>query len=464
MANAAVKRIRAQSTLESSIVFVTVVLFLMGGIAVWKKINDDMVKQVNTFKESRQSRSNQKMKKGVFIRCQSGQVAPLLIIVIAALLIATISLVNVGKTGSYRINTGNAADAGALAGVSVLASAQNAIADSNAGKGGFNTGMLAAGGGISLMDAYLTFVGLFGLPLPLETEKFKYNTYVTYSAALLYNYLNLLYVGYRGMQNAQAEAHQVAFSNLQIEEAEKVKEGGLSPLKSDFSKWIESQDFKGDSFTYSWRQYSYSTEQGKEVQETQDNWVRTDVEKPSANALVPIPMPAAPLFSFYWKIISPCVDPSSCALCAKQTAEYWAKYAEINGAESLATKAKTEGIIQMSIGGTDLITVSTPSSIPAIQLKTTAGLPLVQAFATSPPACDGIAWMTVFYWVPVPFIAYLLPEEVSIKVETTRYEPTSDLGFYQSGAGEVKSGAKATTYGGNVFKPHSYKIKLEDTW
>lgn len=58
MANATVKRIRAQSTLESSIVFVTVVLFLMGGIAVWKKINDDMVKQVNTFKESRQSRSN----------------------------------------------------------------------------------------------------------------------------------------------------------------------------------------------------------------------------------------------------------------------------------------------------------------------------------------------------------------------------------------------------------------------
>lgn len=58
MANAAVKRIRAQSTLESSIVFVTVVLFLLGGIAVWKKINDDMVKQVNTFKESRQSRSN----------------------------------------------------------------------------------------------------------------------------------------------------------------------------------------------------------------------------------------------------------------------------------------------------------------------------------------------------------------------------------------------------------------------
>lgn len=387
-----------------------------------------------------------------------------MIIVIASLLIATISLVNVGKTGSYRINTGNAADAGALAGASVLASAQNAIAEANAGEGTFNTGMLS---GISLMDAYLTVVGLFGLPLPLETEKYKYYVYVAYSASLLYNYLNLLYVGYRGMQNAQAEAHQVAFSNLQIEEAEKVKQSDLSPLKSDFTKWIESQDFKGDSFTYSWRQYSYSTEQGKEVQETQDNWVRTDVEKPSANALLPIPALVAPLFSFYWKIISPCVDPTSCTLCAEQTAEYWAKYAEINGAESLETKAKMEGTTQMTISGTDLVTTAAAgptASILVTQLKTTAGLPLVQAFPTSPPACDGVAWMTVLYWVPVPFIAYLLPDEVSIKVETTRFEPTADLGFYQSGAGEVKSGAKATTYGGNVLKPHSYKIKLEDTW
>jgi hypothetical protein len=57
MADSSIKTKKAQSTLEAAIVFVTVVLFLLGSFVVWKKANQDIVKQVDSFKESRQSRA-----------------------------------------------------------------------------------------------------------------------------------------------------------------------------------------------------------------------------------------------------------------------------------------------------------------------------------------------------------------------------------------------------------------------
>jgi hypothetical protein len=406
------------------------------------------------------------MGKGVFIWSKKGQVAPFLISIIVILLIATMALVNIGKVGTYRVNTSNAADAGAVAGVSMIASTQNAIADANAGDGLFNIGMLQ---GISLMDAYTMLLGLFFIPLPLQTESVKYNVYLGYSVSLFTNYLNLLYMGYRGMQNAKAQAHQLAFSNAQVEEVTNVETTGpgvYRPVKSNFEQWIENQDLEGDSFTYSWRQYSFQPQQGQQVQEAAANWVRSDVQPPSENSLLPIPMPAAPLVNTYWLWIPPCTI-DGCGACAAAASYYYTKMAQINGAESLASKAKTEGAMQMSIHGTTLAVTATAGSAANVvitTLKTAAGIPLVQAFTIVPPVCGATAWMMVLYWVPVPFIVAMWPNDASMGINVTRYEPASDLGLFTNRADEVRSGARATTYGGSVFSPHSYRIRLESTW
>lgn len=426
------------------------------------------------------------MGRGVFIWSKKGQVAPFLISIIVILLIATMALVNIGKVGNYRVNTSNAADAGAVAGASMLASTQNAIADANAGDGIFNTGMLQ---GISLRDAYLTLLGLFFIPLPLETESFKYNVYLGYSVSLFMNYLNLLYMGYRGMQNAQAQAHQLVFSNAQIQEAAEVQQTGqpgvYQPVKSGFAQWMESQDFEGDSFTYSWRQYSFRPQQGQQVQEAADNWFRSDVQKPSENALLLIPMPAAPLINNYWKWISPCVGCCGykcscvccfCQACLRDYQYYWTQYAQIRTGHQVQTSASLQGGLQMSIGGTVIGNMMTASSPASMLVSTIQGLPsrfLVQAITTVPPrpcipcgasCAPQLAWMMVIYWVPIPFIISMIPNEADMQVEVTRYEPASDLGLFNNRAEEVRSGARATTYGGSVFSPHSYRIRLEDTW
>jgi hypothetical protein len=72
--------------------------------------------------------------------------------------------------------------------------------------------------------------------------------------------------------------------------------------------------------------------------------------------------------------------------------------------------------------------------------------------------------MTATYWVPVPFIIAMIPNDSDIQVEVSRYQPDKNLGLYYSRAEEVKSGARATTYGGSVFSQHSYKIRLKDVW
>jgi hypothetical protein len=339
------------------------------------------------------------------------------------------------------------------------------------------------------VDAYAMIEALFFVPIPLDLEWIKFQTYIAYSASLMYNYLNLLYVGYRGMQNAQAQAHQMIFNNLQIEEAEKVKETGekgvYESVKSDFAKWIESQDFKGDSFTYSWKQYSLNPAQGKEVKEEQENWVRSEVEKPSANALLPVPNPAMPLTGNYFKYISPCTGPPikacvcpNCASCWNDLRAYWQKYAEIKTGHKIEVTTMVEDGVQTSIGGTvieQVATASSPATTLVSNIQALKGrlfvIPIslyvpqcIPCTSCSPDPLTRTAWMDVIYLVPIPFIVSMLPEEVSIKTEVTRYEPSSDLGLFQNKPAEVKSGAKATTCDGNVMTPHSYKIKLEETW
>lgn len=75
---------------------------------------------------------------GIFIpfhkikRDEKGQVAPFLILLIAVVITAMMVVFNVGKISMNKVNTENSADAGALAGSSMLASGENAIADQNA--------------------------------------------------------------------------------------------------------------------------------------------------------------------------------------------------------------------------------------------------------------------------------------------------------------------------------------------
>lgn len=47
---------KAQVTLESVLVFVTIALFLVGSIAIWRRVNQTMLQQIEDFKGQRQGR------------------------------------------------------------------------------------------------------------------------------------------------------------------------------------------------------------------------------------------------------------------------------------------------------------------------------------------------------------------------------------------------------------------------
>jgi hypothetical protein len=54
--SAFLKKKTAQVTLEAVLVFVIIIAFLFGTITIWKKLNQNMVKQVQDYKGERQGR------------------------------------------------------------------------------------------------------------------------------------------------------------------------------------------------------------------------------------------------------------------------------------------------------------------------------------------------------------------------------------------------------------------------
>ena len=168
------------------------------------------------------------MRKQLF-RQQRGQIAPLLIAIIVILLIAIMVTVNIGKLSLLKTGVSNAADAGALAGASAMATG---LSHGMGNIGFYSDSMLA--------DWVATQIILATCLLDCTMA---WVTYGTHFASQWAQYALAAVRAGDVLDEAEISAKQMAFSNAGIDEA-KQKEDGESyedylRRKSPFEEWME---------------------------------------------------------------------------------------------------------------------------------------------------------------------------------------------------------------------------------
>ena len=206
------------------------------------------------------------MRKRLFGEC--GQIAPLMIAIIVILLIAIMVTVNIGKLSLLKTSVSNAADAGALAGASAMATG---LSHGMGNIGFYSDSMLA--------DWASTQIILVTCP-NCATAWIVYGTHVASQAALY-----ALAATRAGvvLDEAKNSALQMAFSNAGVDEA-KIKEDGETyedylKRKTPFEQWMEDKKYEKEN-TYSWEE-SLKYGQTNATQADRINSVTVEVETPS---------------------------------------------------------------------------------------------------------------------------------------------------------------------------------------
>lgn len=204
-----------------------------------------------------------------------GQIAPFMIAIIVILLIAIMITVNIGKLSLLKTGVSNAADAGALAGASVMATG---LSHGTGNIGFYSDSMLA--------DFASTQITLFTCP-NCATAWTVYGTHVASQAAL---YALAAVRAGDVLDEAEIAAKQMAFSNSGIDEAKEMEEGETYEhylkRKSPFEEWMENETYK-DENTYSWNE-SLKYGQTNATQSDRTNSVTVSVDTPSWT-VIPLP-------------------------------------------------------------------------------------------------------------------------------------------------------------------------------
>lgn len=207
-----------------------------------------------------------------------GQIAPLLIAIIVILLIATMVTVNIGKLSLLKTGVSNAADAGALAGASAMATGLS----HGMGNIGFHSDSMLA-------DWAAAQATLLFCPNCVVS-------WVVYGSHVASQGLILLMaqeraedvVGDKG--EAEIAAKQLAFSNSGIDEAKKIRKNETYEeylkRKSPFERWMEDEEYK-DEDSYTWDD-DLKYGQTESTQPNRVNSVTVKVEVPSWG-IVPLP-------------------------------------------------------------------------------------------------------------------------------------------------------------------------------
>jgi len=146
-----------------------------------------------------------------------GQTATILVTAIAAVLIVSMSTVNVGTVALTRTQTSNAADAGALAAASWVASAQNAVALTQA-KG--------------MWKVYTLFRAIFMIPFHKPWEPVV--VWIMYAEMQAYRANAAREVLAAGWETAHHAAFETALSNLNIDDPTDAYEQKLDELSATF--------------------------------------------------------------------------------------------------------------------------------------------------------------------------------------------------------------------------------------
>lgn len=218
---------------------------------------------------------------------KKGQITPFLIAVIVILLSAIMLTVNVGKVSMTKTNTANAADAGALAGASIMATTLCGIKDTSTNmymetvtvQAILISCMLPCGGAMALWAAHLA----------LQISQVALIQFQTIPDA---------------MDAADDSAKQLAFSNAGIDEAKPRNPGETYEAwlqrKSNFTEWMDDEGYKSGS--YIWNdtvKYGQSP-----TASPVPNSVLVDVDTPSWT-VVPLP-------GFVSWIAQPCIFGCCC--------------------------------------------------------------------------------------------------------------------------------------------------------
>ncbi len=196
---------------------------------------------------------------------KDGQVAPFLIVILVVLLMATMVTVNIGKIGLTKTRTSNAADAGALAGASIMANGLNAIGDISAQMLADSLAAEAVIASGTLNCAYV--------PYYLGATNIAQYAMFAYAWRL----------GSMSIDEAGRAARQLAFSNVGIDQAKEPRgsnEDYETWVKKDspFQQWMHAEGYVSGY-------YSWADKQGGE------NSVRVDIGGPDDFNLLPTPLP-----------------------------------------------------------------------------------------------------------------------------------------------------------------------------
>lgn len=228
------------------------------------------------------------MRKRLF--CERGQIASILIAIIVILLIAIMVTVNIGKLSLLKTSVSNAADAGALAGASAMATG---LSHGTGNIGFYSDSMLAD---------WASTQAAFILCPSCTIAWVVYGAHVASQAA---QYALAAVRAGDALDEAKNSAKQMAFSNAGIDEAKsrkckkesldgKCEEWGETyeewlQSKSTFEQWMENKTYNDGKreTTYSWEE-SLKYGQTSATQADKTNSVTVSVDTPSWT-VIPLP-------------------------------------------------------------------------------------------------------------------------------------------------------------------------------
>lgn len=440
------------------------------------------------------------MKKGIFkiVRepnSKQGQIFPFLIIVIVFMLIAVMAFINTSQVNIRKVGTMNAADSGAMAAGTQMATTGNEMAWMN----------------FQLMIWYGIITGLFAIPGYHEIAEVtgRFMEYREHAHTTIEAFQGLCVSGYKGMQQAGGSALFSAFSNAPADEPQRrhrESDGTLRALQSGLSRYLKVLQWSNTIYQdasekelsvppYMWNPYSYNLTTGQQQPlggplgiGGESLSVRV---KKSAGAMTPWPIFVSPLItSFKWSAANPLLgcplgdcSVSGCmiyflliewpAAIAQQVYSILMRFDiyEKMTSGTMYDFLKEWGVDKATniLDITAIVMMASPLCwgdyepwpiLPDDILLFCGALIPIPPYWIPPPNI----WNTdyCFFLWPFPMMVALDPNNPEVQVDVTRFSPQRNLGLFSFRNQVVSSSSTGQMTDGNIFIPGHYKIKVKD--
>jgi len=445
------------------------------------------------------------MKKGMIRKIkgtnnQRGQMFPFLVIVIIFMLIAVMAFVNTSQVNLHKVGTMNAADSGAMAAGTQLATTANEMAWMN----------------FQLMIWFGIITAEFATPLyhDLGSVSGRFMEYRQHAHSTIEAFQGLCVSGYKGMQQAGGSALFSAFSNAPVDEPQRrhrEPDGSFEARQSGMSRYLKVLQWTNTIYqdagetdlsrTYSWNPYSYNltTKQQQRVGGPLGiggESLTVHIKK-SDGALTPWPLFVSPLItSFKWSAANPLLGcilfdcwGSGCGLyfgliefpaaIGQQLLSIWMRFdifEKITSGE-MYDFLKDWGVDKATnmLDITAFIMLASPLCWGDYQpwpiMPTDEDMvlfcgnwifiPIINIWIWIPPPNIWNEDICFFLW-PFPMMLALDPNDADVKVDVTRFSPERNLGLFRFKNQIVSSSSTGQMTGGNIFIPGHYKIKVKD--